>query len=635
MLYQSLKAQNKVTPYSLDVLVVGIGFYPNLKDSPESEKSRSALPAALKGARRFAEQVFEFSIHTGLPTTVDILSISEEPLSIQPRVSIDKISEVTKEQIKSYGNSKDIQKKVNDWITQTGDFEDTVRIVYLAGLTSNGESLLDPTSDADTLQIFCKYSKMAKDLEKTHPKAGFILVDHFTADAASNKNPYDNSLDPIFRITGSPKLDWYLPELREISPFACHIISQFSVSPKVTGSMKNDDIIHRLKSLGTRAEKELSDYPNWSGVPMGVQTLIKLPASHEKSGIFQYIKKFFSIKLGNAGLKLEARDDWKLVRNNCHLLEAKLKYLKGPYDSAERQIRLERVHGAAEFLKNAEQAYRISDIWGYINRADALLVQAVCDDSDVALIANRLRNLRPSLKTVLEDLESPEIKVPSENDNPDVSLLDYPYGDTQTKYPQDCNLQNANIIHRELLTYGQLWNSANQVLDFNIKVWSRRYQILFCFLLTILLISDGILHGSLIKKVISDLSLHGFLIKHWSPINILGDDNPKSYILAAMFGGFGAALSALLKSQDLNFNATNYPVQSIRLRVRLLLGGCGAYIVYLASRAGVLSSEFNLDTSFAIFAIICILAGFSERMFVGVFEKIKGVDPVSKPPKNS
>lgn len=100
-------------------------------------------------------------------------------------------------------------------------------------------------------------------------------------------------------------------------------------------------------------------------------------------------------------------------------------------------------------------------------------------------------------------------------------------------------------------------------------------------------------------------------------------ENQWRFAVAPIFGFFGGAISAFISSRKVVIESPSY--RSIRLHtvLRMLLGAVGAFVFYIIGTSfplGMITTM--LEAGPLEFMTICIVAGFSERLFIKTLEEV-------------
>ena len=157
-------------------------------------------------------------------------------------------------------------------------------------------------------------------------------------------------------------------------------------------------------------------------------------------------------------------------------------------------------------------------------------------------------------------------------------------------------------LYEERLNDTQKWNSKNRQISLKLSLWrSLGYIILFTLLAVIILAE--VLH------------------------EILNNPNPVffyPYLYISILGFFGGGLSAFIKVREMAVSIPNYKLIRAHTFLRMIIGGAGALVVFIAARFLEIDEALKLDllNNPVTFLGLGIASGFSERLFINALEKI-------------
>jgi hypothetical protein len=100
----------------------------------------------------------------------------------------------------------------------------------------------------------------------------------------------------------------------------------------------------------------------------------------------------------------------------------------------------------------------------------------------------------------------------------------------------------------------------------------------------------------------------------------------------SILGFFGGGLSAFIKVRDMAVSIPNYKLTRWHTSLRMIIGGAGAFVVFIAVRFLKIDEALKLDllNNPLAFLGLGIAAGFSERLFINALEKMSnnlGIGP--------
>ena len=286
------------------------------------------------------------------------------------------------------------------------------------------------------------------------------------------------------------------------------------------------------------------------------------------------------------GIATEARVDWLRVRSTMEPIEAKLRKSDKPKDHMIAKFRL-----AADLMVNARKAMNLNETWGSINRAGELLCSVAkyveAEEQERTLLA-RMEGHEPSMIRWIVHLDDDE--------------------QAAQKLKQQLTKDQENSVKLEF--YSQNWQRINDKMFFSLKLW--RFS---CFaLLFTLVIAIG--------------------VTEWA--TEAGSSGPTlPYVMVALAGLFGGALSVLLTARSIKISALTYATTRFRFFIRLLLGACGAFVVFTLLNAfpDIFSQEIVNDLTGKAIGITAlgVVAGFSELLFQKALDRIARRIPSSEP----
>ena len=289
----------------------------------------------------------------------------------------------------------------------------------------------------------------------------------------------------------------------------------------------------------------------------------------------------------STGIAYEARDDWQRVKRCSDMIGARL--FK---DGAVRLDVAEQLATADAYLELAREVRDLAETWSFVNQASEILCCLANDDEKEAIV-HRLAIWEPILKRWLGELYDQE-NVATELEN---------------------SLGDGSDICRKLTVHAQLWQLVNQWISFTRRLWRFALFILAVTLVLAITIAEMLY---VIPKGADGQS-----------VSVVTDD---PFIWVSLLGLFGGALSALLNVNDRKVTAVTYGQSKTQLFIRLVLGACGGFVVYvLVNVPGLFQDavvEFFRKGLFGFIAL-GIVAGFSERLFLGALEKAASKFPTT------
>ena len=283
------------------------------------------------------------------------------------------------------------------------------------------------------------------------------------------------------------------------------------------------------------------------------------------------------------GRFLESNDDWLELQR---LVDYTIK------ESNVRQgkIDLDKVALAKALLNLSVKETNMVFAWSYVNRANIVLMHSTDEPDLCDQYVMRFSNLSPILIGYLTQ------SYPNEIEN-------------LTKAYKDKKTTQLEIAVKS----AQLWNLVNQTLHLSRKLWTQIFIFLFLFLFSAVSITEIAFHsGTDFTGLASEELSAAFHFPFFTAVSL---------------GFFGAALSLMLMTRNNRYNAINYLQSRALSSIRILLGGTGAYIFTLMLQLdlGVLGEKaIQLATSVPGFMLLCVVSGFSERIFVDGLESIVG-----------
>ncbi len=313
-------------------------------------------------------------------------------------------------------------------------------------------------------------------------------------------------------------------------------------------------------------------------------------------------------------------------------------------EAADRSGRAEEaLIRARACLNNAHCAEELTQRWSYINKANAELALACVDADELALCQLRMENLAPLLRQFRDRLPEPfsEIELPGEQERGDSQgeatigggdLSSNPTktssneteieppkeqehrdgqgqppskgenpsnGPTSTSSSEDPSFkQQRQRTCEKLQTLAQGWHLINEQALFAKMFWQR------------------------IALIVTAALVIAVLFAEYAGRLTAGAASPRLSIWAIVaFGVLGGAVSTLMGSREGVISAVSYRSKFWKGMLRLVLGGTGALITYLAVQGGLVLPELESPEQFLV---ISFIAGFSERFFVSTIERLSG-----------
>jgi len=148
-----------------------------------------------------------------------------------------------------------------------------------------------------------------------------------------------------------------------------------------------------------------------------------------------------------------------------------------------------------------------------------------------------------------------------------------------------------------------LWNAANARISLKITLLHKKALGLFLMLLVSVSVIQSIYHLSGQEDPI--VPLHFFVI--------------------TLMGFLGGGLSAALIARDVEIKSKSYQLILAYSHLRILLGGAGAFVVYIIAQCpGFLAENIGglINDELFVFLSLGIAAGFSERLFITSIENV-------------
>lgn len=308
------------------------------------------------------------------------------------------------------------------------------------------------------------------------------------------------------------------------------------------------------------------------------------------------------------GIATEARVDWLRVRSTMEPIGAKLRESKEPKDHMIAKFQL-----AAELLVNARRAINLNETWGSINRAGELLCSVakfVKADEQERTLLNRMVGHEQSMIRWIVHLDN------------DVAVA------KKLKKQLSKNQESS----AKLEFYSQNWQRINDKMFFSLKLWRFACFALFFALAIAVGITEwatgGVMEGA-IDGVTDEAS------------GSVTEEEPDSsgptlpYVMVALAGLFGGALSVLLTARSIKISSLTYATTRFRFIIRLLLGACGAFVVFALLNAfpTIFAPDIAQSMTKKAIGIIAlgIIAGFSELLFQNALDRIAKRIPSSEP----
>lgn len=286
--------------------------------------------------------------------------------------------------------------------------------------------------------------------------------------------------------------------------------------------------------------------------------------------------------LASDGVAEEARDDWLRVRRVCDAINARRATGEGITN-----IEIDRLATATAFLEVARKTRDLAETWALINQASETLCEVASHDEKRMLLL-RLENSLENLKQWLKER----------------------YEDEAVAAELQVKLEATTEPCERLSIYSQHWHLINDWIAFSRRLWLRALLILIFTL-------------GLAIAVAEYLYADNFCVAIEHP-----------FIFIAAIGLFGGALSAMLTASTRKVSAVNYGQSITQLIIRLVLGACGAFVVYvLLNVPDLFDQELQAFFSQSVigFVALGIVAGFSEQLFRGQLEKLAKQFPQAQP----
>jgi hypothetical protein len=159
---------------------------------------------------------------------------------------------------------------------------------------------------------------------------------------------------------------------------------------------------------------------------------------------------------------------------------------------------------------------------------------------------------------------------------------------------------DKNTLQHKLLERAHQWNVKNRRTSLKLSLWKSVGAWLFLSLAIAVVIAE---YTTAMFKGGST-----FLYR---------------YVSISLLGFFGGGLSAFFTSRQAAVNIPNNVIIRAHTVLRMLLGAAGSFVVYVAAQWVPLAGISELiNKEYAAFLTLGIVAGFSERFFIGALEKI-------------
>lgn len=298
--------------------------------------------------------------------------------------------------------------------------------------------------------------------------------------------------------------------------------------------------------------------------------------------VWHWLRRAFS-----TGLLSEAADDWLAVKLLTHKITSDKKSLN--------KENLESLAIVIACLELARKTRDLSEAWSYINRAGAYLSEVADNNDDLDVLRTRMETLQPLLNSLIKELQLiPDIPVPR--------LKDFaPQKKTNLKE----NRKNESFTY--LSAQAQKWHLVNQSMVLSTRLW-RFSRIVLTVLIIIAL-------GVVVAGTLT-----------WEKPNYFFFN----YLYIALLGMFGAGLSSALSTRQKKVTAITYQQARERIKIRLLLGAGGAFVLYaIAQFPGFWTDLKSVLDKDPAFIALGVAAGFSERLFINSLELFASKLPFS------
>lgn len=165
---------------------------------------------------------------------------------------------------------------------------------------------------------------------------------------------------------------------------------------------------------------------------------------------------------------------------------------------------------------------------------------------------------------------------------------------------EDINQLDRNKLQHKLLERAYQWNMKNRSTSLKLSLWWSVGSWLFLSLGIAVLVAE---YATAIIKGGSTLFYR--------------------YVAISLLGFFGGGLSAFFTTRQAVVNIPNNVLIRAHTVLRMLLGAAGSFVVYVAAQWVPLAGISDLiNKEYAVFLTLGIVAGFSERFFIGALEKI-------------
>lgn len=274
---------------------------------------------------------------------------------------------------------------------------------------------------------------------------------------------------------------------------------------------------------------------------------------------------------------IEVRDDWlRVATMHRRIVERIFSEAKPEGKSVPSKV-LDILTISRDCLCAAKNTDLLLDAWRYVNQASESL-SFVANEKECAELFERFMEWEPSLQKNLKDI----------------------YEKSQEQEFQK-NRTNKKTCQEKIRSHSRQWALINQANFFRIR-FSMNITIVFLLsLIGMLLASVFIITEQALEK---NIDLH--------------------YLYIAIYGWFGAALSALLAARELRPSAVTYRTQWFNVFLRLLLGAGGAIVTYvIVTIPGLITTELSESLQNPPgFIAIGIAGGFSERLFRRLLDRV-------------
>lgn len=215
------------------------------------------------------------------------------------------------------------------------------------------------------------------------------------------------------------------------------------------------------------------------------------------------------------------------------------------------------------YLELARYERDFAQAWSFVNMA-ATHLPLVVEDKDLPPFVSYLKSFK------------------EKEDDEDISQLD------------------KNKLQHKLLERAHQWNSENRKTSLKLSLW---WSVGFWLFLSL-----GI--AVLVAEYATSIFAGGAILFY-------------RYVSISLLGFFGGGLSAFFTSRKAAVNIPNSVLIRAHTVLRMLLGAAGSFVVYVIAQWVPLGGISELiNTNYAVFLTLGIVAGFSERFFIGALEKI-------------